>query len=369
MGVINKKNNGDKKSHTPSHHQKKNDDEILNDKSAGMEKNTKVKDTEGPRTQEVVLSAGAILSLTEGSERQSDYHIEISTNNDPKKSSKEEKTMGEMRKLDPKRKEEMTVDEMSKLESFSSTSTTTSTEAVTECLPTDKWMQTEVKEEVNVDDVLIHHLVPEAPHSSTPSGTKSDSNGHPGAFAVAGINAVSNSNDNVNCDDFMLGMLEEGNGSQDTSSTHSLTASEELRLFKATLVEPDTDNVVKAEPAPTGFRAIMADKKAKFGVVFLVCLILAIVIPVMLLTTSSPPTTPIDGVVVNITLIEACGSDALKQADYRGTVAITESGKTCQRWDSQYPHGHDFDTFHQNKDGLDENYCRNPDGDARAYVQ
>eukprot|EP01006_Ploeotia_vitrea_P033245 TRINITY_DN65365_c0_g1_i1.p1 TRINITY_DN65365_c0_g1~~TRINITY_DN65365_c0_g1_i1.p1 ORF type:complete len:434 (+),score=41.73 TRINITY_DN65365_c0_g1_i1:84-1385(+) len=39
---------------------------------------------------------------------------------------------------------------------------------------------------------------------------------------------------------------------------------------------------------------------------------------------------------------------------YTGKQTKTRSGKTCQRWDSQTPHSHSFDS-------LPENYCRNPD--------
>ncbi|XP_056619759.1 plasminogen-like [Triplophysa dalaica] len=51
--------------------------------------------------------------------------------------------------------------------------------------------------------------------------------------------------------------------------------------------------------------------------------------------------------------------------DYRGKISITESGYTCQRWDSQTPHQHDYIlSFLQN---LRENYCRNPGGDPRPW--
>ncbi|XP_066304565.1 plasminogen-like isoform X2 [Branchiostoma lanceolatum] len=49
--------------------------------------------------------------------------------------------------------------------------------------------------------------------------------------------------------------------------------------------------------------------------------------------------------------------------DYRGQLAVTVSGKTCQRWDSQGPHEHTFLPQIFPSYGLDENYCRNPDFD------
>ena len=49
-------------------------------------------------------------------------------------------------------------------------------------------------------------------------------------------------------------------------------------------------------------------------------------------------------------------------ADYRGCQTHTRSGKLCQRWDAQTPHGHTKGPTDHPNAGLDENYCRNPDG-------
>eukprot|EP00058_Branchiostoma_floridae_P014529 XP_002600017.1 hypothetical protein BRAFLDRAFT_74138 [Branchiostoma floridae] len=49
-------------------------------------------------------------------------------------------------------------------------------------------------------------------------------------------------------------------------------------------------------------------------------------------------------------------------ASYRGTVSVTQTGKTCQRWDSQTPHEHDRTPANYPAGGLVDNYCRNPDG-------
>ncbi|KAI8482588.1 hypothetical protein Bbelb_396550 [Branchiostoma belcheri] len=54
-------------------------------------------------------------------------------------------------------------------------------------------------------------------------------------------------------------------------------------------------------------------------------------------------------------------------ASYRGTVSVTETGKTCQRWDSQTPHEHDYTPADYPSAGLEENYCRNPDDDTRVW--
>uniref|UniRef100_A0A8C0J7I9 Kringle domain-containing protein n=1 Tax=Chelonoidis abingdonii TaxID=106734 RepID=A0A8C0J7I9_CHEAB len=53
--------------------------------------------------------------------------------------------------------------------------------------------------------------------------------------------------------------------------------------------------------------------------------------------------------------------------DYRGTIATTVSGKTCQAWSSQKPHSHDYFTpVTHPRAGLEKNYCRNPDGDING---
>ncbi|XP_053151049.1 plasminogen isoform X2 [Hemicordylus capensis] len=53
--------------------------------------------------------------------------------------------------------------------------------------------------------------------------------------------------------------------------------------------------------------------------------------------------------------------------DYRGHIATTAKGKTCQAWASQTPHAHTYFTpqTYPNS-GLDRNYCRNPDGDVNG---
>jgi Kringle domain len=67
-------------------------------------------------------------------------------------------------------------------------------------------------------------------------------------------------------------------------------------------------------------------------------------------------------------LNETCGTttEERRQKDYRGTVAVTGSGRTCQRWDVQVPHGHTRFAQNYPASGLDENYCRNPDGELAA---
>ncbi|XP_078694968.1 plasminogen-like isoform X2 [Branchiostoma floridae x Branchiostoma belcheri] len=52
-------------------------------------------------------------------------------------------------------------------------------------------------------------------------------------------------------------------------------------------------------------------------------------------------------------------------ASYRGTVSVTATGKTCQRWDSQTPHRHTMTPAKY--PSLEQNYCRNPDGESGVW--
>eukprot|EP00978_Attheya_sp_CCMP212_P029687 scaffold106227_cov30-Attheya_sp.AAC.1 len=58
---------------------------------------------------------------------------------------------------------------------------------------------------------------------------------------------------------------------------------------------------------------------------------------------------------------ETCGCLSLEQTDYAGTQSTTSSGKTCQAWDSNSPHSHDYNYIGSH------NYCRNPDGEDKAW--
>uniref|UniRef100_A0A667Z6Z1 Plasminogen n=1 Tax=Myripristis murdjan TaxID=586833 RepID=A0A667Z6Z1_9TELE len=53
--------------------------------------------------------------------------------------------------------------------------------------------------------------------------------------------------------------------------------------------------------------------------------------------------------------------------DYRGRISTTENGYTCQHWDSQKPHNHGYIPSALPEKFLEENYCRNPDGDPRPW--
>uniref|UniRef100_A0A8D2JJR7 Kringle domain-containing protein n=1 Tax=Sciurus vulgaris TaxID=55149 RepID=A0A8D2JJR7_SCIVU len=56
-----------------------------------------------------------------------------------------------------------------------------------------------------------------------------------------------------------------------------------------------------------------------------------------------------------------------KGENYRGKVAVTVSGHTCQRWSEQTPHKHNRTPENFPCKGLDENYCRNPDGETAPW--
>jgi hypothetical protein len=46
---------------------------------------------------------------------------------------------------------------------------------------------------------------------------------------------------------------------------------------------------------------------------------------------------PMNNTCNNCTNLE-CGTVSVKQADYRGRISITNSGRTCESWDTQEPH-------------------------------
>lgn len=57
-----------------------------------------------------------------------------------------------------------------------------------------------------------------------------------------------------------------------------------------------------------------------------------------------------------------------RDADYRGCQTKTRSGKTCQTWTAQTPHGHSRTPNNYPGYGLgDHNYCRNPDGQVSIW--
>lgn len=68
-----------------------------------------------------------------------------------------------------------------------------------------------------------------------------------------------------------------------------------------------------------------------------------------------------------------CGTIEVQQKDYRGSINQTSTGIVCQDWSSQTPHPHNFvlvelgnETSHITA-GLEENFCRNPDGSDKAW--
>eukprot|EP00984_Skeletonema_dohrnii_P023317 scaffold12399_cov114-Skeletonema_dohrnii-CCMP3373.AAC.1 len=63
-----------------------------------------------------------------------------------------------------------------------------------------------------------------------------------------------------------------------------------------------------------------------------------------------------------------CGCDVVKQNDYRGDISTTADGYTCMNWESQSPHSHTRTAANYPGMGLgNHNYCRNPDGEPRAW--
>ncbi|KAM5228809.1 plasminogen [Ctenodactylus gundi] len=52
--------------------------------------------------------------------------------------------------------------------------------------------------------------------------------------------------------------------------------------------------------------------------------------------------------------------------NYRGTMSKTKSGLVCQKWSATFPHKPKFSPDKFPSEGLDENYCRNPDNDEQG---
>ncbi|XP_077590689.1 plasminogen isoform X2 [Stigmatopora nigra] len=67
--------------------------------------------------------------------------------------------------------------------------------------------------------------------------------------------------------------------------------------------------------------------------------------------------------------IQSCTEDCIQcnGENYRGKTSVTSSGVACQRWDSQKPHNHGYDPDALSDKYLEENYCRNPDGDPQPW--
>ena len=85
-------------------------------------------------------------------------------------------------------------------------------------------------------------------------------------------------------------------------------------------------------------------------------------------TLSSPPTpTPPEPTPTPPTVNPPACASLADQSDYRGTIAETKTGKTCMGWDEQDPHSHDRTPSNYPNSGLENNYCRNPDGEAGAW--
>ncbi|CAB9524868.1 Hepatocyte growth factor-like protein [Seminavis robusta] len=64
---------------------------------------------------------------------------------------------------------------------------------------------------------------------------------------------------------------------------------------------------------------------------------------------------------------DSCGTAAIRQYDYRGTINVSKSGRPCQPWSDQDPHGHSRHPWTETLAGLRENFCRNPDGELTAW--
>uniref|UniRef100_A0A7S4UZX0 Kringle domain-containing protein n=1 Tax=Ditylum brightwellii TaxID=49249 RepID=A0A7S4UZX0_9STRA len=81
----------------------------------------------------------------------------------------------------------------------------------------------------------------------------------------------------------------------------------------------------------------------------------------------SPPPTPLAPTLDPDQCSLTVCSCEIRQVDYRGTIAVTKDGLPCQRWDAQSPHSHTRTASNYPDSGLEENYCRNPDGEDGVW--
>uniref|UniRef100_A0A8C2PWS1 Plasminogen n=1 Tax=Cyprinus carpio TaxID=7962 RepID=A0A8C2PWS1_CYPCA len=70
---------------------------------------------------------------------------------------------------------------------------------------------------------------------------------------------------------------------------------------------------------------------------------------------------------VSPTIVQELTCASGEGSSYRGTIAVTVSGKTCQEWSSQSPHKHSNTPENYPCKGLDKNYCRNPDNERSPW--
>ena len=70
--------------------------------------------------------------------------------------------------------------------------------------------------------------------------------------------------------------------------------------------------------------------------------------------------------IVNLSYLSDC-LPSVKDARYVGNINITNTKKSCQRWDTQTPHRHRYTTRDRFVDKrIDHNYCRNPAPDPSS---
>ena len=63
--------------------------------------------------------------------------------------------------------------------------------------------------------------------------------------------------------------------------------------------------------------------------------------------------------------------DRVDSRNYAGTLSLTNGGRTCQAWSTNYPHSHsnNRDELFPNDDSVAaaRNYCRDPDGEGHPW--
>lgn len=160
-------------------------------------------------------------------------------------------------------------------------------------------------------------------------------------------------------------------GASETDLTRAVTGEERdpEALVTATLVdglEDDGRDLVEAEPALEGIAAMYHNRYFKHGTAaVLLVVIVAVTVPLVILLPGSDEEPEPEIIVVGTEEdVLQCGTRAIHQADYRGSVSVTEMGIECQPWGGPYVHTHGSTPDNYPDADLRKNFCRNPCGNC-----
>jgi len=206
---------------------------------------------------------------------------------------------------------------------------------------------------------------PDAPVLSRQTATRPRAPAEPGAVAIGPV-AGGNGGGN----DFELTeeeqQMQAQNSQEDPEDPPSAGLNPEEHLVNATLVQEQSSHLlVEAQPSLEGFKAIVHNRKFKYLMAFIILVFLAVVVPIVVVIPKK--NSGGDSVTAAEVLATSCGTAALNQTEYRGNISMTEDGRACFPWNSDFPDmlktyfkESGFDLNDYPDAGLESNYCRNP---------